>query len=140
MTAHKEPLLCANSPPMLDDMKTISMSELSRNSKRIAKDLKTSGPYRVRSPEGAMALMDWEQYEGWLAMLDLLSTPSGRATWEQMEREYEEGKGTPLDEVIKELGLDVRPRSARKGAARRAPASSRSKGRSRNRSVSGRSA
>ena len=101
---------CSKRLSILDEMrKTISMSQLSKNTERIASDIETKGTvYRIKRPgHRAMLLVDDDYFESRLAMLDIQRAfPNWREAWARSQRELAEGRGRTLDEVARELGLD----------------------------------
>ena len=50
-------------------------------------------------------LMSHEEYEGWIETMDILSEPGALKEIKQAEKEIEEGKGIPWEDVKKDLNL-----------------------------------
>lgn len=116
---------------MLEEMrKTISMSKFAKNPESVARDIDASGAvYSIqRRGRPAVLMMDEEYYEGWRIVIEMMQRPDWREELEEWRRDAAEGRGRDLEEIAKELGLDRPAESTRRGAPRRAPSASRSKG------------
>lgn len=60
----------------------------------------------TRHGKPVMAILPWECYESIIETLEVMSDPELMAAIRQAEQEIAEGKGEPLDEVLKELGWE----------------------------------
>jgi hypothetical protein len=132
----RRPLPCSPQPPMLVDMqKTISMSTLAKDAERIAKDIETRKTlYRVKRAGGSdMMLMDRHYFESWIATVELLTQhPNWKAELEEGDRALRDGECRLLEDVLKDLGLEVpAPHAPRRAAAHRAAGSGKKTGRRR---------
>lgn len=133
----KRPLPCSHPPHILDDMeKTISMSQLAKNVERIAQDIQKSGTvYRIRHPgRPNMMLVDEDYLERWRATYDFMARhPNWEQELEDAHQEELDGKLIPLEDVLRQLGLDIRRAKAEAqveiSAIRRASARSTAGGR-----------
>lgn len=111
---------------MLDEMqKTISMSDLTRHAERIAKDVETARTvYRIKRPgKSSMLLVHAGYFEDQLTTLEFIAQhPNWREELERGHREYLEGKSVSLEDVCRELGIEIPPAHAkRRKGSRRAP-------------------
>jgi PHD/YefM family antitoxin component YafN of YafNO toxin-antitoxin module len=112
-------------PPMLDDMeKTISMSTLTKDAERIAKDIESRKTlYRVKRTGGSdIVVMDRDQYESWVATVEfLMQHPNWREELAEGDRQLANGECRLLEDVLQELGIEVpAPHAPRRAPARRA--------------------
>ncbi|TMQ14048.1 MAG: type II toxin-antitoxin system Phd/YefM family antitoxin [Deltaproteobacteria bacterium] len=108
--------------------KIISVTDLVRNASSIARDVASEGTvYRItRGGRGSMVLVDEDYFNGWMAALDEMRRPDWREVHDRTSRDIIAGRGRDLDVVAKELGLEGRSHTARRGPARR-PARARRK-------------
>jgi PHD/YefM family antitoxin component YafN of YafNO toxin-antitoxin module len=85
----------------------ISVTDLVRNAKRIAREIETEGTvYRItRGGRGSMVLVDEEYFDGWMAALDEMRRPGWREALAETERDVIAGRGRTLDVIAKEMGL-----------------------------------
>jgi len=115
--------------------KIISVTDLVRNATRIADEIEAGAVYRVtRGGRGSMVLMSDEDYQGWMAAIDLMRRPNWREELAESRRDAAAGRGLSLDHVVKELGLEDLPHPARRKPAKRP---SRASGSSRRKSAAG---
>ena len=111
--------------------KIISVTDLVRNAASIAREVEAEGTvYRItRGGRGSMVLVDEAYFNGWMAALDEMRRPDWQETYDQPSRDIAAGRGRDLDVVARELGLEGRPRAARRTATRRTPRPRRRKSR-----------
>jgi hypothetical protein len=117
---------------MLDDMeKTISMSQLIRDHERITKDIATSDTiYNIKSGRRRLLLMTKRHLESLIATAEFLARhPNWQAEFAQDDRDFAAGRARPVEEVLRELGLEDVFQSARREASRGASRRRRAKGR-----------
>jgi PHD/YefM family antitoxin component YafN of YafNO toxin-antitoxin module len=114
--------------------KTISMSELRRDGERIAQDIERSGTvYRIRRPrKRSMLLVDADYFESQMATLEFIAQhPNWREELAEGDRQIAAGEIRELEDVMKELGLEVSSLTAKRGAPARGTAGRRKATRSR---------
>ncbi|HEY5920611.1 MAG TPA: hypothetical protein VIV11_03025 [Kofleriaceae bacterium] len=110
--------------------KTISMAQLAKNTEDIARDIDSSrGVYRIkRQGRPDILLMHEEYFEGWLVVAELSGNPEVRRQLEQSRRDANADRGRNLDEIEKELGLDRKAPTRRRGSVPRSTRASGAKG------------
>ncbi len=60
----------------------------------------------TRQGKPVLAVMSWELYESLVETLEIMSDPEAMAAFHQGVKEMKEGKGIPLEEVKRQLGLE----------------------------------
>jgi PHD/YefM family antitoxin component YafN of YafNO toxin-antitoxin module len=107
---------------LLDMQKTISMSTLAKDAERIAKDIEARKTlYRVKRSGGRdMMLMDRDYYESWIATVEFITQhPNWKEELEEGDRQHRNGECRLLEDVLKELGIEVPAPHAPRGATAR---------------------
>ncbi|MDQ6662680.1 MAG: type II toxin-antitoxin system Phd/YefM family antitoxin [Chloroflexota bacterium] len=80
--------------------------QITRLPEQFEKDVEPSAVAVTRHGKPVMAILPWELYESIMETLEILGDPELIADFRQGVKEMEEGKGEPLDDVLKELGWE----------------------------------
>jgi antitoxin YefM len=78
--------------------------EITRLPERFAEDPEAVTVTRHGKP--VMAILPWELYEAIMETLEVMSDAELMASFREGVKELAEGKGEPLDDVLKELGWE----------------------------------
>jgi len=78
--------------------------EITRLPERFAEDPEAVAVTRHGKP--VMAILPWELYEAIMETLEVMSDAELMASFREGVKELAEGKGEPLDDVLKELGWE----------------------------------
>ena len=109
----------------------ISVTDLVRNAARIAEDIEAAGTiYRItRGGRGSMVLVDEEYFDGWMAALEEMRRPDWQQVLAETRRDVAARRGSSLETVLKELGIEGSSHSKSRKPARRTSRARRKKGR-----------
>ncbi len=78
--------------------------EITRLPERFAEDPEAVAVTRHGKP--VMAILPWELYEAIMETLEVMSDAELMTSFREGVKELAEGKGEPLDDVLKELGWE----------------------------------
>ena len=85
---------------------TEARDELPDLAERLAEEGNAQAVAVTRDGKPVLAILPWELFESLIETMDILGDEEAMAALRRSAREMEEGKGTPLDDVVAKLGLE----------------------------------